>query len=107
MTHDPYWNHSLSAADLAAAPAPREAEVATPLPPDPDPSSASLDGVSLEQLGAARIAKHKELLTPPADPVVPELAAMRASVDNTRLTLAAILAVLRQIRDRLPGGGHH
>jgi hypothetical protein len=99
MTNDPYWNHILRSADLVPAP---QDPAETPLPPDPDPPFGMLDGVTPEELARARIAKHKELLTPPADPVALQLETLHGSLDGTRRVLVSILQVLQEIRDKLP-----
>ena len=63
-----------------------------------DVDEDNLDGVTREELVRAQIAKHKELLTPPADVVAalgPDLAAMHYSLSDINNALIEILDVLR------------
>jgi hypothetical protein len=111
---DAYWNHFFHAADLAPRPSPREGE---PLPypddtpvrdllavaEDPDPPFGMLDGVTPEELARARIAKHKEILTPPEEPPATRAMLTAAAQDFTvvRNELAGIQDALGDIRDLL------
>jgi hypothetical protein len=74
---------------------------------DPYPPVGMLDGVTPEQLARARIAKHKEILTPPeeAPPVLAtnQVAGAVAGIDIRLLQIREELAL---IRDSLPGGGN-
>ena len=115
---DAYWNHFFHAKDLAPRPAPREGEpVAYPdntpvldllaVAEDPDPPFGLMDGVTPEELARARIAKHKELLTPPEEaPPVLATNQVAGAVAGLDIRLLQIREELALIRDSLPGGGH-
>jgi len=56
----------------------------------------NLDGVTREQLVAAQIAKHKEILQPDSAPVVVRLTAVESALRDIREVLDDILIVLQK-----------
>jgi hypothetical protein len=56
----------------------------------------NLDGVTREQLVAAQIAKHKEILQPDSAPVVVRLTAVESTLRDIREVLDDILVVLQK-----------
>jgi hypothetical protein len=63
----------------------------------PDPAGGELDGVTPEQVAAAEIAKHKEILSP--DPVTVRLSAISDDLTTIRTVLLEIRDALIALRE--------